>query len=111
MGGEGGLAATKVYNPFPTKVYLPAGGNNQPSPRRGASPPLRGLSQLTAPAPSGAGEEAEGRAGVGGLRSKELRRRSQGKWDEERTCTTWVALTQCYLLICALIGSFLGKCL
>jgi len=35
-------------------------------PRRGgSSPPSRGLSPVTAPAPSGAGEEAEGRAGSG----------------------------------------------
>jgi len=26
-GGGGGIAATKVYNPFPIKVYLPADGN------------------------------------------------------------------------------------
>ncbi len=36
-------------------------------PRRGGwSPPSRGVSQLTAPAPSGAGEEREARAGSGG---------------------------------------------
>ena len=39
-------------------------------PRRGARPPLWGLSQLTAPAPSGAGAEAEGRAGSGGCAPK-----------------------------------------
>ena len=42
---------------------------NRP-PEGGARPPLRGLSQLTAPAPSGAGEEAEGRAGSGGCTPK-----------------------------------------
>ena len=41
-------------------------------PRRGASPPLRGLSPVTAPAPSGAGEEAEGRAGSGCKRLSEF---------------------------------------
>jgi len=76
-------------------------------PRRGAlPPPSRGLSQLTAPAPSGAGAEAEGRAGSGGCAPKYYIELGAKK---KRTCTTWVVLTQCYLYIRALIGFFLEK--
>ncbi len=42
------------------------GGTINRPPKGGLAAPLWGLSQLTAPAPSGAGEEAEGRAGSGG---------------------------------------------
>ena len=42
---------------------------NRP-PKGGLAPPLSGAIAITAPAPLGAGEEAEGRAGSGGCAPK-----------------------------------------
>jgi hypothetical protein len=83
--------------------------NDQPSPEGGARPPPLGGYRHYCPCPLGGGGGARSAGGVGGLLQSITSSPSGENRGEERTCATWVASTQYYLLICALIGSFLEK--